>query len=81
MNQEAQMTLSVKVTASELQSNGKFSIEFDVLRHADDGLVYKTATCTSPAHFNTTEEAFAAGKRAKAVFDSTGMFPNMCVPF
>lgn len=74
------ITLHTKQAQPEQGSNGKWSAAFEnfVTR---DGETYLGSSCTSAPVFDTAADAEEGGKRALAVLESTGKFPNMCEVF
>lgn len=75
-----QATFTTKQAQPELGKNGKWAAAFEnwVTR---DGATYLSFTCASAQLFDTAADAEEAGKRALAVLEATGHFPNMCEKF
>lgn len=71
---------STKQTQPELGRNSKWSAAFEnyVTR---DGATYMSSSCTSAPVFDTAADAEEGGKRALAMLEATGKFPNMCEVF
>jgi hypothetical protein len=69
-----------KQSAPEYANNGKWRAAFEnyVTR---DGETYMSSTVTSAPVFDTPADADEGGKRALAVLEATGKFPNMCEKF
>lgn len=76
----SQATFSTKLAQPELGRNSKWSAAFEnfVTR---DGETYMSSSCTSAAVFDTAADAEEGGKRALAILEATGKFPNMCEVF
>lgn len=61
-------------------ANNKWAARFEMWAERN-GEKYMTSLCTSGAFFDTPADADEAGKRACAVLEQTGKFPNMCEKF
>jgi hypothetical protein len=71
---------TTKQAAPEVESNGKWRAAFEnyVTR---DGETYLSSSCASAPVFDTAADAEEGGKRALAILEATGKFPNMCEKF
>jgi hypothetical protein len=76
----SQATFSTKQAQPEVGRNGKWSAAFEnwVERGSDK---YMSSSCTSAPVFDTAADAEEGGKRALAILEATGKFPNMCEVF
>jgi hypothetical protein len=67
-------------TANQSKLNGKWAITLETYS-VECGHEYLSSRTVSASVFITEEEAYAGGKRALEILETTGMFPNMCETF
>jgi hypothetical protein len=72
---------STKQAAPAAGRNGKWSAAFENWVSWRTGETYMSSSCTSAPVFDTAADAEEGGKRAIAVLEATGKFPNMCEKF
>jgi hypothetical protein len=72
---------STKLATPEQGRNGRWSAAFENWVSWRTGQTYMSSSCTSAPLFDTVSAAEEAGKRALAVLEATGKFPNMCEKF
>lgn len=71
---------STKLAQPELGRNNKWSAAFENWVDSDRGR-YMSSSCSSAPVFDTAADAEEGGKRALAMLEATGKFPNMCEKF
>ena len=71
---------STKQAQPEQGRNGKWAAAFENwVQRGDDK--YMSSRCTSAPVFDTAADAEEGGKRALAMLEATGKFPNLCEVF
>jgi hypothetical protein len=75
------MILSTKLAQPQLSLHtGKWCAQFENFITTGDE-TFMSSSCTSGAVFDTAADAEEGGKRALALLEETGKFPNMCEKF
>lgn len=75
------MTFITKQAAPEQSSTGKWRAAFETWKQPRDGEPYLMMTGSSAPVFDTAADAEEGGKRALAILEATGKYPNMCDKF